>query len=262
MIGEVAERWFERVEIDEQITLLYELHAHVLLRSNLWHVRGQDRSLFIDAGLGVSSLREAHPDLFERDPLLVLTHSHYDHVGGAHEFEERWIHDIEAPFLMQPEFATLNGQDFPAETRRQMVEMGMPVEGALIDALPHKGYDIRSYRVVPAPATRALRDGDLVDLGDRRFKVLHLPGHSPGSIGLWEEKTGILFSGDAVYDGVLIDDLPGSDIGAYITTMQKLRELPVSVVHGGHDPSFGRERMIGIVDRYLASTSERRTGTD
>ena len=94
MIGEVAERWFERVEIDEKITLLYELHANLLLRSNLWHVRGQDRNLFIDAGLGVASLREAHPDLFERDPLLVLTHSHYDHVGGAHEFEERWIHDI------------------------------------------------------------------------------------------------------------------------------------------------------------------------
>ena len=127
---------------------------------------------------------------------------------------------------MQPEFATPDGQDFPAETRRQMAEMGMPIEGALIDALPHKGYDIRSYRVVPAPATRALQDGDIVHLGDKRFRVLHLPGHSPGSIGLWEEKTGILFSGDAVYDGDLIDDLPGSDIGAYITTMRKLRECP------------------------------------
>jgi glyoxylase-like metal-dependent hydrolase (beta-lactamase superfamily II) len=48
------------------------------------------------------------------------------------------------------------------------------------------------------------RDRDLViDTGDRHFEVLHLPGHSPGSIGLWEERSGTLFSGDAIYDGPL-----------------------------------------------------------
>ncbi len=81
---------------------------------------------------------------------------------------------------------------------------------------------------------------------------MHLPGHSPGSIGLWEEATGILFSGDAVYDGPLLDELGGSDIGAYIATMRRLRELPVVVVHGGHEPSFGRERLTQICDDYLA----------
>jgi glyoxylase-like metal-dependent hydrolase (beta-lactamase superfamily II) len=97
-----------------------------------------------------------------------------------------------------------------------------------------------------------LDDGDGVDLGDRAFEVLHLPGHSPGSIGLWEEATGTLFSGDAVYDGPLLDQLDGSDVDAYLSTMRRLRDLPVAVVHGGHEPSFGRERLVELCDAYLA----------
>ena len=84
----------------------------------------------------------------------------------------------------------------------------------------------------------------MVDIGNRRFEVLHLPGHSPGSMGLWEASTGTLFSGDALYDGPLLDELDHSDIPAYVRTMKRLRELPVSVVHAGHDPSFGRARLI------------------
>ena len=104
-----------------------------------------------------------------------------------------------------------------------------------------------------APATRLLEDGDVVDLGDRAFEVLHLPGHSPGSIGLWDASTGVLFSGDAVYDGPLLDELSDSDIAAYVATMRRLRELPVTVVHAGHEPSFGRDRLVELCDAYLRS---------
>ena len=75
-------------------------------------------------------------------------------------------------------------------------------------------------------------------------------GNSPGSIGLWEAKTRTLFSGDAIYDGPLLDQIPGADIPAYVATMRRLRELPVDVVHGGHDPSFGRARLLEIVAAY------------
>jgi glyoxylase-like metal-dependent hydrolase (beta-lactamase superfamily II) len=91
----------------------------------------------------------------------------------------------------------------------------------------------------------------MIDLGDRAFEVLHLPGHSPGSIGLWEAASGILFSGDAVYDGPLLDELEGSDVVAYVATMRRLRDLPVTVVHGGHEPSFGCERLVAICTDYL-----------
>jgi glyoxylase-like metal-dependent hydrolase (beta-lactamase superfamily II) len=106
--------------------------------------------------------------------------------------------------------------------------------------------------VLPAPATRTVDEGDVIDVGDRRFEVLHLPGHSPGSIGLWEAETGILFSGDAIYDGPLLDELPGSDIPSYVATMKRLRDLPVTVVHAGHDPSFGRDRLRDLCEGYLA----------
>jgi glyoxylase-like metal-dependent hydrolase (beta-lactamase superfamily II) len=56
----------------------------------------------------------------------------------------------------------------------------------------------------PAPATVLLRHGDPIDLGDR-FEVIHTPGHSPGGIALFEAKTGILLSGDIIYDSPLID---------------------------------------------------------
>ena len=92
-------------------------------------------------------------------------------------------------------------------------------------------------------------------MGDRHFEVLHLPGHSPGSIGLWEEATGVLFSGDALYDGPLLDRLDGSDVDAYVTTMERLRSLPVTAVHAGHERSFGRGRLIQLCDAYLAGRS-------
>ncbi|MBW1843752.1 MAG: MBL fold metallo-hydrolase, partial [Deltaproteobacteria bacterium] len=60
-----------------------------------------------------------------------------------------------------------------------------------------------------------------------------------------------LFSGDAVYDGPLLDELPESDIPGYVRTMKRLLELPVRIVHAGHDPSFGRERLRELANAYL-----------
>lgn len=60
--------------------------------------------------------------------------------------------------------------------------------------------------------------------------MLHLPGHSPGSIALFDESDGTLFSGDVVYDDVLLDELPGSDREEYVHTMNRLREVPVRIV--------------------------------
>ncbi|WP_445189935.1 MBL fold metallo-hydrolase [Pseudonocardia sp. Cha107L01] len=127
----------------------------------------------------------------------------------------------------------------------------------LITARPHPDFDPADYRLRPARVTRALGDGDTVDLGDRAFTVLHLPGHSPGGIALFEERTGTLFSGDVVYDGELLDELDGSDIEAYLATMRRLRELPVHTVHAGHDSSFDGARLHDIIDTYLRVRSTR-----
>ena len=82
----------------------------------------------------------------------------------------------------------------------------------MVEAVPFAGYDLMAYRRAPVTPTRLVSEGDIVGTGDRAFEVLHLPGHSPGSIALWERSSGSLFSGDAIYDGVIVDNLPGSDV--------------------------------------------------
>ena len=133
-----------------------------------------------------------------------------------------------------------------------MTVLRAPFDGDLITALPSTDYAMSDYRVRAATVTEIVNEGNIVDLGNRHFEVLHLPGHSPGSIGLWEAASGTLFSGDAIYDGPLLDEIGGADIPAYVRTMKRLRELPVQVVHAGHDGSFGRERLVELVDAYLA----------
>jgi glyoxylase-like metal-dependent hydrolase (beta-lactamase superfamily II) len=64
---------------------------------------------------------------------------------------------------------------------------------------------------------------------------------------LWEKATGILFSGDMIYDGELIED----DVPAYIDSMKRIYDLPVRVVHGGHFPSFDGNRYRELIRKYL-----------
>ena len=250
----VAQRWFERRKVDDAVTHLWEPHVDAMMRCNIWHVRGRARDLLVDSGMGVASLAEAARDLFQQPLTAVATHAHADHVGGHHEFAERAVHPLEAALLQHPPYASLDalkafGREGIDRLRQQGLEMP---EGLLIDALPRAGYDPeRDYAIPPAPPTRLLAEGDLLDLGDRSFEVLHLPGHSPGSIGLWEAGTGTLFSGDALYDGPLLDELERSSIPDYIRTMERLIALPVTVVHGGHEPSFGRERLRELCRAYL-----------
>ncbi len=56
MAMRLADRWFERTRIDDDITLLWEPHVDRLGRCNIWHVRGRDRDLLVDSGMGISSL--------------------------------------------------------------------------------------------------------------------------------------------------------------------------------------------------------------
>lgn len=249
----IAERWFTIETLSDGITFLTEPHVDSLLRCNIWHVRGRNRDLFVDTGLGVASLREAARHLLERPVAALATHVHLDHVGCHHEFAEVIAHRLEADGLECADpAATLIGPGFDPDDLATLEIPGYPITGPMLTAIPHQGYDVRSYRLRPARVTRRVEEGDIIDLGDRHFQVLHLPGHSPGGIGLLERATGILFAGDALYDGELIDRLPHSSIPDYRETMERLKELPVRIVHAGHCPSFSRERLIALADQYLA----------
>ena len=91
----------------------------------------------------------------------------------------------------------------------------------------------------------------MIDLGDRHFEVIHTPGHSPGGIALWEPATGILFSGDIVYDGPLVEGTSKQEAREYYASMKRLLEFPVRIVHGGHFPSYGGERHREIICAWL-----------
>jgi glyoxylase-like metal-dependent hydrolase (beta-lactamase superfamily II) len=250
----VAERWFERQVMSGGVTWLWEPHLNSFIRCNIWHVRGRDRDLIVDTGSGLSPLRIAISDLCDKPVTAVATHIHYDHVGGLYEFDTRLIHQIEAP-RMNPyaEFHPIRASEFPESFREYLEPRNPARDDLLLDALPVAGWKADDYRIESVAPTRQLEEGDVIDLGDRALEVLHLPGHSPGSIGLWESRSGILFSGDAIYDGPLLDKLPDSSVAEYIATMKRLRSLPVTIVHGGHEPSFGRARMVALADAYLTS---------
>lgn len=249
----VASDWWRAEQISSRVTRIWEPHVTPLLRCNIWHVRGHRRDLLVDSGLGVTSLRSAFPSLFEREPVVVATHSHHDHVGGLHEFRDRRGHALEAELVSDPPIGGLLAADLPADECRHLIDVGYEIPPVFLDALPTEGYDVNEYRVEPAPFTQVLDEDDFIDLGDVRFRVVHLPGHTPGSIGLLEEASGILFSGDALYDGPLLDELPESDQDAYVSTMKRLLDLPITVVYAGHDSIFDRARLTELATGYISS---------
>lgn len=251
--------WFVREPVGDGLWHVWEQQVDPFARCNIWIVRGRDRVLVVDTGLGVTDLHAAVHDLFDAPPAAVATHYHFDHAGSLHEFAERWVHRAGADYHTEPGgiWGALTRRNFAPDVWKAWEAAGYDLPEDMLLALPYAGYDVDSYAIPACPPTRLLDEGDVVDLGDRAFTVLHLPGHSPDSIGLYDEANGVLFSGDAVYDGPLIDGNTDSDVEAYATTMERLRALPVTVVHGGHDPSFGRDRLVELCDEYLARVRKR-----
>ncbi|MEM6547815.1 MAG: MBL fold metallo-hydrolase [Pseudomonadota bacterium] len=252
----VADPWFEAERLSPSVTLIREPHVHLLLQANMFLVEGAERDIVIDAGMGIAPLKPFVEGL-RSDPskplTCVLTHTHIDHMGGAHEFAERLVHPVEAEELAAPSgMNTLLAEEVSESARQMFLDAGYPpLDPVMISALPEPDYDPADYGLVGAPATGLLSHGDRVELGDRAFEVLHLPGHSPGQIGLWDAAVGELFAGDAIYDGPLIYQGEGCSVPDYVETLKILRALPVRVVHGGHDPSFGPDRMQAIIAEYL-----------
>lgn len=236
MIRVSATQWYETIRCADDVTLIHEPWIKPFYRCNMWHVRGRDRDLLFDTGLGHFSLRQHVALVREREPLCVASHCHFDHIGCHHEFGERCVHQAEADILSSPT---------PTST------LADPYVTDDMFIMQPEGWDRQRYAIRSAPAQRLLNHGDVIDLGNRAFEVIHTPGHSPGGIGLFERATGLFLSGDLIYDGPLIEDAYHSSIEAYVASMQNLRSLPVNTIHGGHFPSFGRTRFHQLIDDYL-----------
>jgi glyoxylase-like metal-dependent hydrolase (beta-lactamase superfamily II) len=229
--------WFQSRRLAPGVCVTLEPAVASMFRATMVTVSGRDRDLQFDFGCGVMPLRPALP-LTARPVIAVASHAHVDHIGGLHEFDDRLGHAAEAAG-----FAGLPGiETFAAEFR------GWPD----VVTPPPPRWTVGDWQLRPAPLTRMLAEGDRIDLGDRVFTVLHLPGHSPGGIGLLDEADGLFLSGDAIYDDDILDDLPGASVPDYVATMERLRHLDCRLIIGGHGPEMSRARMVAVAEAYLA----------
>ena len=161
---------------------------------------------------------------------IILTHGHFDHVAAvpalAGEYRRRNALSMEDSSRGWPEIAIhaadanyMGPDSYATHCHTFSVAGG---NSAYIDAL---------WEDIPQP-DRTLAEGDTIG----PFTVLHLPGHTPGSIGLWDKKAGLLFSGDTLFrDGYGRTDLPGGDENLLFSSLNRLAAMDGDIkVYPGH----------------------------
>jgi glyoxylase-like metal-dependent hydrolase (beta-lactamase superfamily II) len=247
----VAHPWFRAEDAGAGVTRLWEPYIDDLLESNVWHVPGADVDLVVDAANGVGPIRPSIDALAgDRTLLAVATHGHFDHVGGLDEFEDRRVHAADDAMTRDPFPLRLRREDVPPETFEMYAYYGYQVPDVLVEALPEPDFDLAGWVSPGARPTGGVDEGDVLDLGDRRFTVLHTPGHTAGSVCLFEERTGLLFSGDAVY----VDDaLSWDDAEAMVASLTRLRDLAgdVARVCAGHGRAFDGDELASTAGDWI-----------
>ena len=186
--------------------------------------------LIIDPGCTTTDEREQLTGYISdrgiRPLKIVNTHAHIDHVLGVSYLASYYS----IPFL-------IHRQDSPLIERS--------VEQAIMF-----GLDLQEAPVPDA----FLEDNEIISLGGSRLQVLHLPGHSPGGIGLWCEAQNFVIVGDVLFSGSIgRTDLPGGDYDTLISSI-KNRLLSLNddcLVYCGHGPetSIGEE---GVSNPFLS----------
>lgn len=177
------------------------------------------RGLIIDPGADSKRILKTVNDLRLTISLILVTHAHIDHIGALAPVKEG----------TRAEFAIYEAE--AKDNLGMFSRMMSSMTGG-------------SFSQPPKP-DRLLKDGDIIDINDLSFKVLHTPGHSPGGISLYGH--GVLFSGDTLFNyGIGRTDFPGGSSEQIIDSIKnRLLTLPdETVVYPGHGPSttIGEEK--------------------
>lgn len=139
---------------------------HDYANDKMFLLKGSRKALLIDSGMGTGDLKKIIRERIGNLPLeIVFTHFHGDHTGQADQFIGDSLEHI------------------GAADRAQVVDM------------------LRRRRISQELIDRNLvitKEGDVIDLGDRKFTIYQVPGHTPGSLAILEDATGYLFTGDSV----------------------------------------------------------------
>jgi hydroxyacylglutathione hydrolase len=180
--------------------------------SHVYLIKGLNKNLLIDTGVAQNFpiLKEDLSEVglsIEDIHLIILTHEHFDHIGGTQFFQHVAV--VAAHYLaankieLQDEFVTLS--------------MG-------------HGQVKNMFRV-----DLWLEEGAIFDLGNYELHVIHTPGHTSGGICLFEPKEGLLFSGDTIFaNGTLSDIAMSGNVSDYVSSIQKLSSLRVNETYPGH----------------------------
>lgn len=239
----LSQEWFTTWEVAPGVICIAEDQHDQEVRSYL--VIGSERSLLWDAGMGVADMRVeverfvvVRPESF----LMVCSHSHFDHVGDVWRFAELGVsvyaHPAEADRLPR-------GLDHEKSVFWLQDQF-------LLGALPH-GFNRDAYVIKPVTVTHLLNEGDVLDLGDRQFTVLHTPGHSPGGICLWDAANGLLLSGDTAYAAALYAYSADTDPDVYRVSLRRLANLApqVRTVLPSHDETpMPPELLVTMADAF------------
>jgi len=182
---------------------------------------------------------------------ILLTHFHYDHTGNAALLKERYgaqvvCHPIDRPIIEEPLFVT---------QRENVERFGLTPEELLEDFNLAPGESlglsdpevIRKYWYFPVKVDKTVEDHDTLEVGGLKLEVIHLPGHAPGQVGLWNPKTRTLYSADLLHYPSPLGPYPIGDAKAHSRSIQRCLDLAPDLLLEGHGLSA-----------YSAASSRRR----
>ena len=202
-------------KIMEQIYRIEELDYKE--HCNCFFIIGKKKSLLVDLGVGLINFQpilEKHSK--NKELIVVLTHFHFDHFGGAGQFRQIWA----------------NKQNLEKKDKG-------------LAYLKRCDFLFNSFTKLQNPSFKLdkdkfhqLKDSQTIDLGGIVFKVIFTPGHDPTSLCLYEPNKKIILTGDLIYNGKLIYDLTDSNKKDYLTSLQQIQKLKPKIILGGHNNSI------------------------
>ncbi len=203
-----SDNWFEVYKIRPGVFAIYEPHQLEEVISYL--ILGSNRALLFDTGMGIGNIQSVVSELSRLPVSVVNSHTHNDHVGDNWRFSD--------VYGMDTDFTRANARGSKEDAQAELA----PDE--ICGALP-AGFDSKAYAIKAFHIAHWLHDGDEVDLGGRRLKVIATPGHTPDAIALLDAKNGLLFTGDTFYLGPIYLYRPETDMDSYVASVQRLAAM-------------------------------------